>query len=96
MKLTVTLDDYLNILRGEEAKKPDGERIEVPTISDLADGAGLHRVTVSNLINNNVKQINIETISAIVNELKERGFDVKVSDVLDFRVPRAKKEAVRA
>jgi DNA-binding Xre family transcriptional regulator len=83
--LTVTLSDYLDILRGQEATKPPGERRHVPTLGELAAGADLHRVTVSNLANNNIKQLNIETLSAIVNELRRREFDVQVSDILAFR-----------
>jgi DNA-binding Xre family transcriptional regulator len=85
VKLTVVLNDYLDILRGEQAAKPPQERISVPNLGELAEGAGLHRVTVTNLANNHAKQINVETISAVVNELRRRGFAVKVQDILDFR-----------
>lgn len=34
-----------------------------------------------NLIKGNVKQVNLELLSAVVSELRQRGFDVELEDV---------------
>ena len=82
--LFVTLNDHLDRLKATETLKPPDERLSIPTLTELARATGLHRVTVTNLANNNVSQISRETIGKLVAELRRRGFKTEIQDVMAF------------
>jgi len=46
----ITLKSYLGYLEARERSKPAGGRRAVPTIDELAEELGIHRVTLSNII----------------------------------------------
>lgn len=80
--IQLAIEPLLSRLEADELKKPPSQRREVPNIPALAVVAGVHRATMYNLVKGNVKQVNLEILSAIFNELRRRGFDVKVYDFL--------------
>lgn len=80
--IQLAIEPLLSRLETDELKKPPSQRREVPNIPALAVVAGVHRATMHNLVKGKVKQVNLEILSAIFNELRHRGFDVKVSDLL--------------
>lgn len=80
--IQLAIEPLLKRLEAEEAVKPAPQRREVPSIPTLAVIADVHRGTMYNLVKGNVKQVNLETLSVIFNELRRRGFDVKISDLL--------------
>ena len=80
--IQLAIEPLLKRLEAEESLKPALQRREVPSIPALAIVAGVHRGTMYNLVKGNVKQVNLEILSVIFNELRRRGFDVKVSDIL--------------
>ena len=82
MVIQLAIEPLLKRLEAEEALKPASQRREVPNIPALAAVAGVHRGTMFNIVKGNVKQVNLEILSVIFNELRRRGFDVKVSDLL--------------
>jgi hypothetical protein len=85
VELVVTLGSYLSYIKSEELAKAESQRRSVPTIGELAEAAGIHRVTMQNLVSGDVKRVNFETLSAVVNELRRRGFNPRVSDLLILR-----------
>jgi DNA-binding Xre family transcriptional regulator len=82
VSVVVTLKDYLKKLEAAETEKAPALRRNVPTIPELAAAAGVQRQTMYNIAGNNIKMVNLETLSAIMSELRRRGFEVEVSDLL--------------
>lgn len=80
--IQLALEPLLSRLETEELQKPPTQRREVPNIPALAAIAGVHRVTMYNLVKGHVKQVNLELLTAVFNELRRRGFNVQVSDLL--------------
>lgn len=80
--ICVALKDYLAQLHGIEASKPPSERRAVPTLTQLAKMAGIHRVTLTNLANNKIKLVNLSTLSALLNALRRCGFECTIPDLL--------------
>lgn len=79
--VTLSIGAYLKRLEAEEAAKPRGGRA-VPTVAELAEAAGLSRGAMYNLVNGQVKLVNLEKLSAIISELQRRGFDAQLTDML--------------
>lgn len=83
-KILVRIKPLLDRLRGEEGYKPLPEKRKVPTIQELAKAANISSAAMSNIVNNKVKQVNIEVLSKTICLLKHRGFDVELTDVIEF------------
>jgi DNA-binding Xre family transcriptional regulator len=80
--VTLTIAAYLKKLEAEEAAKPPRDRREVPSVADLAEAAGVSRGAMYNLVNGQVKLVNLDLLSSIINELRQRGFDAYINDLL--------------
>lgn len=80
--IQLAIEPLLSRLEAEELRKPAPQRREVPSIPALAAVAGVHRVTMYNLVKGSVKQVNLALLSTIYNELRRRGFEVAISDLL--------------
>lgn len=84
MPIFVTLKQHLDNLKLSERLKSPGDRIKVPTISQLADDIGIERGTLSRTANNKFKSPSLDTLGRVIAALRQRGFDTDVSDVLRF------------
>lgn len=84
---------FLEEISALEMQKPIIERRHVPTIKDIAQESGMHYTTISRIVNNKVKKLDYGTASKIVTVLRNRGFVMKPSDVLDYKIIEDKKEA---
>lgn len=82
MTVTVTLREHIAKLEAEEAQKPPAQRRSVPTLSELAEAAGITRQGMYNIAGGNIKMVNLEILSAVINEFRRRGFSADVSDLL--------------
>lgn len=80
--IVLAVEKLLSRLETEELGKPPGKRREIPSIPELAKAAKVHRVTMYNLVKGNVKQVSLELLSSIMSELRKRGFEVQVADLL--------------
>ena len=78
--IQLSVELLLSRLEAEELRKPPAQRREVPSIPALALAAGVHRGTMYNLVKGNVKQVSLELLSSIFNELQRRGFTLNISD----------------
>jgi hypothetical protein len=87
--MRVTLKEYLARLESIESVKPEGQRREVPTLSDLAAAAGIHPMTMSKWISGRIGATNHRTSGAIIMELRQRGFPAEVADILAYVPPPA-------
>ena len=79
--ILVTLKPYLANL--------ESRGYNVPSLSQLARDVGCDFATVSRIANNHVTRLNIKILDAIIIELRQRGFNTGLDDLLIFesRVP---------
>jgi DNA-binding Xre family transcriptional regulator len=83
----ITLKSYLDQLEALERSKHEAQRRKVPSIGELAGELGIHRVTLSNIANGNIRQLDLETGGRIITALRRRGFKMDVSDMIAYRPP---------
>lgn len=85
--LYITFGAYLSELRAQEKQKPPGQRREVPTSQEVADAAGVHLVTMTNIANGKIQQLNLETARKALDYLWHRGFHPQLTDFLKYIPP---------
>lgn len=73
----VTLGEYL-----QKMKRVHGD---APSLRGIARGIGTTSVSISRIANNHMKMLNVETLAAIIQYLRDYGFDTQVSDILVFQ-----------
>lgn len=83
--MLVIFRSYLNRLDAIEKSKPETQRRRLPSMEDLAREVGVHPVTLSNISNNNIKQLNLETGGRIIHAMRKHGFAMDISDLLEYR-----------
>jgi DNA-binding Xre family transcriptional regulator len=83
----VTLKAYLERLDASERSKPAVQRRAVPTIGELAAELQIHRVTLSNIANGKIQQLDLRTGGRIITALRRHGFDTQVGDIIAYRPP---------
>lgn len=88
--MIITLESYLAGLRDKERAKPEGQRLEVPTYTDLAIAAGVDGATISRLARGKIRALSFNVGTSILDELHRRGFNPQVSDILVYNPPRPK------
>jgi DNA-binding Xre family transcriptional regulator len=81
----VTLRSYIERLSALENSKPKDQRRHVPTMKELAEEVGIHQVTMSEISNSNIRQLNLETGGRIIAAMRRRGFSMDVNDLLAYR-----------
>lgn len=84
MDIIITLKPYLAKLKIEQSVKPKQDKIKVPTLRALADSIEMNETHLSRIANNQVKDVRRKTFAKIIAELRRRGFDTDVSDILVF------------
>ncbi len=82
--MVVTLKSYLTRLEEGEARRPEDQRRPVPQLDELAAEIGVHRVTLSNIVNNKGELFNLRLGARIIAALRRRGFEADVADVLAY------------
>lgn len=85
----ITFKSYLERVEAVERSKPVAQRKRVPSMEEIATAVGIHPVTLSNIANSNIKQLNLETGGRIITVMRQFGFSMVVSDLLDYRPPDA-------
>lgn len=83
--MVIVFKSYLSRLEAMERAKPPGQRRHVPTMEELARRIGVHPVTLSGIANNNVKQLNLRTAGRLIETMREFGFRMDVTDLLEYR-----------
>lgn len=78
------LKGYLAQLEASEAARPKSEQRAVPSLTDLANAAGIHKVTMSKLVRGQIRSLNFDIGSAIIAEMKRHGFDTQPGDLLGY------------
>ena len=80
--LKVSIREHLALLEVEGFKLPPAERREIPTMAELAAAAGMTTQGLYNISSPSIKKVNIAVLSTVINELRRRGFEVEVGDLL--------------
>ena len=83
----VTLSSYLRGLRAEESRKPEEERLSVPTMTTLAKVAGITQGSLSSIVTRRTKSLNLDVAASIIGEMRRRGFNTQITDILKFEMP---------
>jgi DNA-binding Xre family transcriptional regulator len=83
----ITLKTYLEQLETFERSRTREQRRHIPSLRELARDVGIHEVTMNNIANNNIRQLNLDTGAQIITALRRRGFDVSVADLIAYRPP---------
>jgi len=83
----ITLKAYLENVETFERSRPEGQRRHVPSLRELARDVGIHEVTLNNIANNNIQQLNLGTGAKIITALRRRGFKMDVGDMIAYRPP---------
>jgi hypothetical protein len=83
----VVLKAYLEHQRALERSKPETQRRPVPTIDELATELGIHRVTLSNIANGNIQDLNLRLGGRVITAMRRRGFQMEVTDFIAYRPP---------
>src|SRR5262245_40089108 len=85
----ITLKTYLDHLEAIEKSKAEHQRRKVPSMEELAKAVGIHPVTLSNIANSNIRQLNLETGGRIITAMRRFGFPMTVTDLIGYRPPDA-------
>ena len=79
------LKGYLAQLDSAEKARPEAERRDVPTLTDLARAAGVHKVTMTKLVHGKIRSLNFDIGTAIIREMRRRGFDTQPGDLFGYQ-----------
>ncbi len=90
--MIVTLKSYLDTLEELERLKPERDRRKVPTLTELAAAAGIHKGSMSRIVNGQVRYLSFEVGSAILDELNRRGFSSDITDIVSYHPAVEEKE----
>lgn len=85
MPMYVVFKSYLSKLKEQESTKPKDIRRKVPTVKQIAKSIGRHQTTVNRIASNEVKCLNLETGGRIIKEMRKRGFDMALSDLVVYK-----------
>ncbi len=80
----IRLKAYLAELEAQEANKPPGHQQRVPSVAELARAIGMSHQGFSNIVNNEIKQLSLETGAKIIAEMHRRGFSMDVQDLVTY------------
>ena len=83
----ITLKAYLDHLDALEKSKAEHLRRKVPSMEELARVVGIHPVTLSNIANSNIRQLNLETGGRIITAMRRFGFPMTITDLIAYRPP---------
>lgn len=85
--LFITFGAYLDSLKAQQGLLPPAERQHVPTIRELARSIGIHEVTLTNISNGRIKQLDLQKTRLILDEMRRRGFDMQLGDFIKYVPP---------
>lgn len=85
--LFITFGAYLDSLKAQQGLLPPAERQHVPTIRELARSIGIHEVTLTNISNGRIKQLDLQKTRLILDEMRRRGFATELSDFIKYIPP---------
>lgn len=77
----LALRDLLILLEAGEVGKPPSKRRAVPSLTELAEAANISRQGMV-YFSEEAKRVNLETLAIVLYELRRRGFEVEVGDLL--------------
>ena len=85
MTVKIKLKNYLAQIEYDESFKPEDKRREVPTITVLSDEIGITRSQLHRILGGEIKSLKLEVADNIIKAMRERGFDMDVGDLLEYR-----------
>lgn len=83
----IRLKAYLSELAAAEEQKPRQLRRPVPTMKELAEAVDYDPQTMSRLATGKIKSLNFELGAKIIDEMRGRGFQMQVTDLIAYEPP---------
>ncbi len=77
----IRLASYLQRLRAIERRKPKEQRLNVPTMKELSEVAGVSSTSMSRMANGHMRSLNLDVAAAILSEMWKRGFNTDIKDI---------------
>ena len=90
----INLTPYLKKLQALERSKPEEARLHVPTLSEISQSVGSSTSTLYRLASGNFTNFNVELAAAIIEEMRSRGFNMEITDLIDYVGPPARRPEV--
>lgn len=84
MPVLVNLKSYLADLERNETARPEKERRQIPTLAELADVVGMHRISFYRIANNQIGKLDLEIADKVIAEMQRRGFPMQINDFLIY------------
>lgn len=78
------LGEYLERLESIERQRPEEKRRAVPTHAELAALAGIGPTPFSRIVRNRTASLRRDLLGMIIYELRGRGFDTSLNDLLIY------------
>ncbi len=88
MPVLINLKPYLAHLERDEKAKPESQRLTIPTLAELADIVGMHRISFLRIANGQIKKLDLKTVDKVITEMRRRGFSMDITDFLVYQEPR--------
>ena len=85
MPMIVTLKSYLEGLAEIESVKSSDMKQRVPSINELAKIVDVHQTTLNRIANNQTRKFDLDIADKIITEMRRRGFDMQVQDLVAYR-----------
>ena len=85
MPVRIALKHYLDTIAYEEGFRPREARRKVPTVTALAGDVGITRSQMHRILSNDVKSLNLDIADKIISVMRQRGFDMAITDIVDYR-----------
>jgi hypothetical protein len=78
----IRLKPFLQQLATSERNKPEAQRRPVPELRELAEAVGITPQAMSNIVNGNIKFLNLTVAGQIITEIRRRGFKMELNDLM--------------
>lgn len=83
--MIITVNEYFDIVRKQEAQKPKAQRRSIPSQTEFAEAVGVTRQAFSEWKKSPNFRENY--IDAIITKMRAYGFDTQLSDLVKYEPP---------
>ncbi len=78
---------YLRQLEADEYMKPVDQQRTIPSLAELARVTGFASSSIARMARGDIAYLNLELCYAVLTEMRRRGFDIQITDIIDFIGP---------
>ena len=78
------LKQYLATLEVEQSVRPEGERLKVPSLTDISKATDIHYTSISKIANNRAKRLDYTTAGRIIGYIRSLGHPMSIANLVEF------------